>query len=133
MKKFLLAALFVAAFAVPAKADLSVEQVVRSSITVTIVDASSGTAAQMDFSTILMAKRKVLAIQNIHASATLWCSGNSNVSVSNGRMISANGGEWVLSLAANGVSRTGTLFRLTIYCITDLAGSGSNAAVTQAY
>lgn len=134
MKNILLAALLVAVFVMPAKADVAVEQVIKSSITVYIVDISSGAvAAQADAALILMARRKVLAIQNIHATATLWCGEKPGVTVSNGRLIAANGGEWVLNLAASAVNKSGTLVRLTIYCVSDLAGSGSNAAVTQAY
>ncbi len=128
MKKLIIIAVIFLGFSSTAKADWETSQVAGSSITVHIVAASSGTASQMDPSSILMAQREVIEIQNLHETAVLWCSQLPNVTANNGRMITANGGTWVVAIPGNGGGK-----RMSLYCVSDLAGGESNVAVTQAY
>ncbi len=106
----------------------NVQEVISSSITVNTVSVSSSAATQIDPDSILLSGRTVLEIQNKDSSYAIYCSQNSNVTTSSGRMITSSGGTWVINLMA--VSASG---RMKIYCITANASASSSVAVTQAY
>lgn len=117
-------------------------QTAVSSATTNIVTVSTSSitgATQVDNPQV--PNRVVLEIQNIDASANLWCLVNSTMPVVNGgRKISA-GSSWVVSVMDNFYTQVySTITNTTstvnvsekIYCLSD-GTSGTKAAVTQLY
>lgn len=121
------------AFSVPALT----YQTMISSVTTVIVSVSSNSATgatQMD--NPQLPGRVVMEIDNIDATANLWCLPVSTTPVANGGRKIAPGSTWVISVAdglisggANPPVRTTVKF----WCLSDASGSTSKAAVTQGY
>jgi hypothetical protein len=110
-------------------------QVGVSSITTNIITVSNSVATQMD--NPQLSGRVAVEVQNIDASANLWCLPTSTPApaASAGRKIAA-GNSWIVSVLSGfytgGFSPTVSTTTVNIFCISDGGGS-TKAAVTQIY
>lgn len=89
-------------------------------------------ATQMD--NPQLASRVIIEIQNIDATANLWCSlGSTAPFVNGGRKIAA-GNSWIVSFLDKiyPTTQTGSAFTVNFWCLSDGAAA-TKAAVTQIY
>lgn len=103
-----------------------------SSVTTQIITVSNASSVIVDTPTLL--GRVVVEIQNIDATANLWCLPTNTAATNAGRKIAA-GNSWIVSLVDTvyGTNPSApSSAALHFYCVSDGGGS-TKAAVTQAY
>lgn len=104
-------------------------EIAKSSATTTQVTVSSFSATQMDTTARTLFGRFAMAIQNQDASANMFCGfGSHEISTTKGLRIPP-GGTLTLNLASN--EDSGTVTRLSLYCITDKSGASATAQMAQ--
>lgn len=111
-------------------------QVGIASITTNIITVSTSVATQMDNPTL--SQRVAIEINNIDASANLWCLPTSSPAPATnaGRKITA-GSAWEVAFhdrttVPNDPTRVYSSTNTNVYCVSD-GGSSTKAAVSQAY
>ena len=110
--------------AVSAKAEIENSDVANSTSSVS-VSVSSSVATSMDATCV--PGRKSMEIQNLHASANMFCGFVSgDISTTAGRKITA-GSSWILGIRC--YDKNGP--RINVYCINDSASAAATAWVTQ--
>jgi len=112
-----------------------VMEVIQSTITVNVVSVSSYTGTQIDPNSIALTTRAFISVQNLDADYDVYCSQKASVTTSTGFMIPMNGGMVTIPLmhGSEWAWNPTKANRLTLYCISNHAGSSSNVAVIQGY
>ena len=141
MKKFFpLFILFgIMSFEAPAYSQTAdVREVIKSSITVSMITISSYSATQVDSSSIVMSQRNFVALQNTDLDYNVWCSEKNTITIGNGFVVPKGYGSIEIPIT---YGRTGyapapayvPTIRLTLYCISENPASTGKLAVIQGY
>lgn len=126
-KKVLMAVVVLIACAVSAKAETDIADIAISSASASVSVSSSSLAGDITtMDSTCVPGRKTIEIQNLHATANLFCGLTTVITSSSGRKIVA-GGAWVLGIRCND-SNSG---RIKIFCVNDTGSAATTAWVTQ--